>query len=103
MAKKPVQVEQRVMPSLVVGDIKGVSPMEAPKFVDLNNNGINDADEYPNSAEEDSYLSQSELTPNARFVSEVLNDILYKIHRNRLTQNEVNKLRTQIENGVSIR
>lgn len=72
-------------------------------FVDKNNNGINDADEYPNSAEEDSYLSQSELTPNARFVSEVLNDLLYKIHRNRLSQNEVNKLRTQIENSVTVR
>lgn len=72
-------------------------------FVDENNNGINDADEYPNSAEEDSYFSQSELTPNARFVSEVLNDLLYKIHRNRLSQNEVNKLRTQIENSVTVR
>lgn len=53
--------------------------------------------------QEDSYLSQSELEPNARWVSELLNDILYKVHRDKYTTNEINKLRAQLENNVSIR
>lgn len=50
-----------------------------------------------------SFKSQSELSPNARWISERLNDILYRVHNEKFTDNEVNKLRTQIENSVLVK
>lgn len=83
---------KRRIPSLIVTDIVGVSPMVAPQI------------ELPEQEpQEDAYLSQSEMTPNARYCSEVLNDLLYKLHRDKLSVNDVNKLRAQLENSITIR
>ncbi len=47
--------------------------------------------------------SASELSLNARWLSERLNSLLYRIHSEQFTENEINKLRTQIETQVTIR
>lgn len=86
---------KRKVPTVVVNDdFKGVSSLAAPENV---------VEDVTKVIKEDTYLSQSELDPNARWVSERLNDLLYKIHRNLLPQNAVNKLRAQLENGVFIK